>query len=134
MPFSLESVGPQKCCIFCERVKREAYFSSCVMTTSWKFDCALLVSIMFLSASARDSLLAASRFVVGSSNARIPHLRQKVSARASRMMRQARTCKMVSLRSDSASKSLVGRRELHWLRRCNAGEGVINGKYSTLSM
>ena len=36
--------------------------------------------------------IPASRLVVGSSRARIPQLRQKVSARARRMMRQASTC------------------------------------------
>lgn len=43
-------------------------------------------------ADARLSAFGVSRFVVGSSRARIPQLRQKVSARASRMMRDANTC------------------------------------------
>lgn len=42
-------------------------------------------------AAARLSLLGPSRFVVGSSSARIPQLRQKVSANANRMMSDART-------------------------------------------
>lgn len=69
------------------------HLSSWVMTTSWKLDCARLVSMIFLSASAKDSLFAASRFVVGSSSARMPHLKQKVSAKARRMIKQARTYK-----------------------------------------
>lgn len=44
------------------------------------------------SACARDSMLSRSRLVVGSSRARIPQFRQKVSARARRMIREARTC------------------------------------------
>ena len=63
------------------------------MTISWKLDWARRVSIMLRSASARDSLLAASRFVVGSSSARMPHFRQNVSARASLMIKHAKTCK-----------------------------------------
>jgi len=48
--------------------------------------------MMALSASARLWELSASRLVVGSSSARMPQFRQKVSASARRMMRQARTC------------------------------------------
>lgn len=44
------------------------------------------------SACARDSILSLSRLVVGSSRARIPQLRQKVSASARRMIREANTC------------------------------------------
>lgn len=44
------------------------------------------------SACARDSMLSRSRLVVGSSRARIPQFRQKVSARARRMIREANTC------------------------------------------
>ena len=42
-------------------------------------------------ACARDSMFSLSRLVVGSSRARMPQFRQKVSARARRMMREART-------------------------------------------
>jgi hypothetical protein len=42
-------------------------------------------------ALARPSLLSASRFVVGSSNARMPQLTQNDSASAKRMTREART-------------------------------------------
>ena len=45
-----------------------------------------------LRAPAKLSALAASKFVVGSSKARMPHDRQKVSARANLMTRQANTC------------------------------------------
>lgn len=55
------------------------------------------------SACARDSMLSRSRLVVGSSRARIPQFRQKVSARARRMMREARTCTYM-LRSEKRSR------------------------------
>ena len=63
-----------------------------------------------LSASAREAALAASRLVVGSSSARMPQLRQKVSARAKRMMRHASTW--------SARVCLSGRR-LAYEGACN---------------
>lgn len=43
------------------------------------------------SAAARLSAFGASKFVVGSSSANIPQLRQNVSAKANRMIREART-------------------------------------------
>eukprot|EP00964_Phaeocystis_antarctica_P048985 scaffold28362_cov65-Phaeocystis_antarctica.AAC.11 len=46
---------------------------------------------MSLMADAKDSMLAVSRLVVGSSRARMPQLRQKLSASASRMTSEART-------------------------------------------
>lgn len=49
-------------------------------------------SVTYLSkAAARLSELGPSRFVVGSSSASIPQLRQKVSANASLMISEART-------------------------------------------
>lgn len=61
--------------------------------TSWKLVCTLRSSMRVRSASAKAALFSASRFVVGSSSARMPQCRQKVSASANRMRRQARTCK-----------------------------------------
>ena len=43
-------------------------------------------------AAARLSAFGPSKFVVGSSNASIPQLRQKVSANANLMISEARTC------------------------------------------
>lgn len=56
------------------------------------------------SAYARDSMLSRSRLVVGSSRARIPQFRQKVSARARRMIREANTCTHM-LRSEPRSSA-----------------------------
>lgn len=69
-----------------------SYRSSCVMITSWKFSCSLLVIMMLRRASAKLALFSASRLVVGSSSARMPQFRQKVSASAKRMIRHASTC------------------------------------------
>lgn len=44
---------------------------------------------------AKDSMFSLSRLVVGSSSARIPQFRQNVSAKASRMMSEAKTCKII---------------------------------------
>lgn len=52
----------------------------------------IIVIIFYRSiAAARLSELGPSRFVVGSSRAKIPQLRQNVSAKARRIMREART-------------------------------------------
>src|SRR4051812_38532895 len=47
-------------------------------------------------AAARLSAFGPSKFVVGSSNARIPQLRQKVSAKANRMIRDASTWNLIN--------------------------------------
>ncbi len=73
-------------------MKRETHLSSWVMMTSWKFSCSLLVIMMLRNASAKLALFSASRLVVGSSSARIPQFKQKVSASASLMIRHASTC------------------------------------------
>jgi hypothetical protein len=72
------------------------YCSSWVMTTSWKLACPRRCSMICRNASARDALLAWSRLVVGSSRARIPQLRQNVSANASLMIKHARTCTFIN--------------------------------------
>lgn len=48
------------------------------------------------SACAKDSIFSLSKLVVGSSSARIPQFRQNVSARANRIMREARTYRQTS--------------------------------------
>lgn len=48
--------------------------------------------MMLRNASAKLALFSASRLVVGSSSARIPQFKQKVSASASLMIRHASTC------------------------------------------
>lgn len=42
--------------------------------------------------SLRLAMLSSSKLVVGSSNARTPHLELKASARAIRMIKDAKTC------------------------------------------
>lgn len=49
------------------------------------------LNIYLNRAAARLSAFGPSKFVVGSSNARIPQLRQKVSAKANLMISEART-------------------------------------------
>mmetsp|Transcript_6700 Transcript_6700/g.17277 ORF Transcript_6700/g.17277 Transcript_6700/m.17277 type:complete len:217 (-) Transcript_6700:762-1412(-) len=58
---------------------------------SWKLLCALLSLMICCSMTARLREFSSSRFVVGSSSARIPQSMQKVSARAKRMMMLAST-------------------------------------------
>ena len=61
------------------------------MTMSWKFSCSLRECMISISERAKLSAFGVSKFVVGSSNAKMPQLRQKVSANAKRMMRHAKT-------------------------------------------
>ena len=67
------------------------YFSSWVMMTSWNGELMLRCSMIPRMASARDALFAASKFVVGSSSAKTPHLEQNASESARRIRMQART-------------------------------------------
>lgn len=64
--------------------------SSCVITISWKFRCWLRYFIIATNDSTRAALFSLSRFVVGSSNAKIPQCEQNVSANAIRITSDAR--------------------------------------------
>ena len=62
--------------------------------------------MMLRSASAKLALFSASRLVVGSSSAKIPQFKQKVSARANLMIRHANTCSQDIVNSSQRDASL----------------------------
>lgn len=77
---------------------------------SWKLAWAARWAMIWRRASAREALLASSRLVVGSSSARMPQFRQKVSASASRMIKHASTCAVhtVKVLHHSAARAKAG--------------------------
>ena len=87
----LNSNSNNKIFIQCMSRALKTNTSSWVIHISWKLCCLARLLIILASACANPALFNSSRFVVGSSSARIPQFRQNVSARARRMTMHART-------------------------------------------